>query len=279
MAGLVIHEAQTIPDPARCSSSTATASRCCAASATRSPRSRSPRRSSRAADEARSRVSTGRFVRLEPFAPALEAEVRRRSTSTRRPGANLSSPGRPALPRLVGGAMAERPRGRIPFAVRRHDAARWSGPRASTRSRAHRDARSARPSSARTARGGPVNPECKRLMLGHAFAAGALRVELVVDARNQEPAAIRSWGPAGRRAAPAQDHLDRLRARHPCSSRSPTRSGRRCAPAWRRGWRRSKPPRAKTRSSPGAPGMYAHAALFLRRAPRFRATGLTSPPP
>lgn len=33
-------------------------------------------------------------------------------------------------------------------------------------------------------RGGAVNPEVKRLMLGHAFDAGALRVELRVDARN-----------------------------------------------------------------------------------------------
>ncbi|MDO1558906.1 GNAT family protein [Brevundimonas sp. 2R-24] len=35
------------------------------------------------------------------------------------------------------------------------------------------------------ARGGPVNPESKRLMLERAFAAGALRVFFQVDARNQ----------------------------------------------------------------------------------------------
>ena len=33
-------------------------------------------------------------------------------------------------------------------------------------------------------RGGAVNPEGKLLMLGHAFASGAIRVELVTDARN-----------------------------------------------------------------------------------------------
>ena len=33
-------------------------------------------------------------------------------------------------------------------------------------------------------RGGPVNPEAKLLMLGHAFDSGAIRVELVTDARN-----------------------------------------------------------------------------------------------
>lgn len=34
------------------------------------------------------------------------------------------------------------------------------------------------------ARGGAVNPEAKLLMLDHAFAAGAVRVEIVADARN-----------------------------------------------------------------------------------------------
>ncbi len=39
------------------------------------------------------------------------------------------------------------------------------------------------------ARGGPVNPEAKRLMLGHAFDAGARRVQFRVDALNQRSAA------------------------------------------------------------------------------------------
>ena len=33
-------------------------------------------------------------------------------------------------------------------------------------------------------RGGPVNPSCKRLMLGHAFDSGAIRVQFRVDAIN-----------------------------------------------------------------------------------------------
>ena len=33
-------------------------------------------------------------------------------------------------------------------------------------------------------RGGPVNPSCKRLLLGHAFASGANRVQFRVDAIN-----------------------------------------------------------------------------------------------
>lgn len=34
------------------------------------------------------------------------------------------------------------------------------------------------------AQGGPVNPQCKLLMLGHAFACGAERVELKTDSEN-----------------------------------------------------------------------------------------------
>jgi RimJ/RimL family protein N-acetyltransferase len=45
------------------------------------------------------------------------------------------------------------------------------------------------------ARGGPVNPACKRLLLGHAFEAGAVRVEIVTDAINPgSQAAIRKLG-------------------------------------------------------------------------------------
>ena len=45
------------------------------------------------------------------------------------------------------------------------------------------------------ARGGPVNPACKRLLLGHAFEAGAVRVEIITDAINPgSQAAIRKLG-------------------------------------------------------------------------------------
>jgi RimJ/RimL family protein N-acetyltransferase len=45
------------------------------------------------------------------------------------------------------------------------------------------------------ARGGPVNPSCKRLMLGHAFTGGAVRVEILTDAINPgSQAAIRKLG-------------------------------------------------------------------------------------
>ena len=45
------------------------------------------------------------------------------------------------------------------------------------------------------ARGGPVNPSCKRLLLGHAFDSGAVRVEIITDAINPgSQAAIRKLG-------------------------------------------------------------------------------------
>ena len=45
------------------------------------------------------------------------------------------------------------------------------------------------------ARGGRVNPACKRLLLGHAFDAGALRVEILTDALNlRSRAAITKLG-------------------------------------------------------------------------------------
>lgn len=44
-------------------------------------------------------------------------------------------------------------------------------------------------------RGGAVNPEAKLLMLAHAFASGAMRVELITDARNlRSQAAIAKLG-------------------------------------------------------------------------------------
>lgn len=47
------------------------------------------------------------------------------------------------------------------------------------------------------ARGGAVNPACKRLLLGQAFEAGAVRVEIITDAVNeQSQAAIRKLGAA-----------------------------------------------------------------------------------
>jgi RimJ/RimL family protein N-acetyltransferase len=45
------------------------------------------------------------------------------------------------------------------------------------------------------ARGGAVNPACKRLLLDYAFSNGAVRVEIITDAQNAaSAAAIRKLG-------------------------------------------------------------------------------------
>jgi len=45
------------------------------------------------------------------------------------------------------------------------------------------------------ARSGPVNPESKRLLLAHAFDAGAIRVEFMIDVRNaRSQAAVEKLG-------------------------------------------------------------------------------------
>ena len=55
-------------------------------------------------------------------------------------------------------------------------------------------------------RGGPVNPSCKRLMIGNAFEAGARRVAFMVDTRNQRSqAAVGKLGAT--REGVIRDHM------------------------------------------------------------------------
>ena len=133
------------------------------------------------------RILTGRFVRLEPFAPALEAEVRRALDvdpdawaimSTAADGAHFDGWWAAALADAAAGR-------RIPFAVRRLETGEIAGTTSLLEIRARHGgveigATFYRPDQ----RSGPVNPECKRLLFAHAFEAGAVRVEFVVDSRN-----------------------------------------------------------------------------------------------
>jgi RimJ/RimL family protein N-acetyltransferase len=146
----------------------------------------------------RTEVLEDRFVRLEPFTPALEAEVR---------AALDCDP--EAWDIMVGAAYGEHFEGwwasalaamaagsRIAFAVRR----KVDGAVVGTTSlyeikpdyrRCEIGSTFYRPE----ARGGAVNPACKRLLLGHAFDAGAVRVEIITDAINPASgAAIRKLG-------------------------------------------------------------------------------------
>lgn len=139
-----------------------------------------------------------RFVRLEPFTPSLEAEMRAALDCDPESwdimvsagyGAHFDGWWRSALSAMAQGT-------RIAWAVRRRD----DGTLVGTTSlyeikpdyrRCEIGSTFYRPE----ARGGAVNPACKRLLLGHAFDAGAVRVEILTDAINPaSQAAIRKLG-------------------------------------------------------------------------------------
>ncbi|MBU1539535.1 MAG: GNAT family N-acetyltransferase [Alphaproteobacteria bacterium] len=139
-----------------------------------------------------------RFVRLEPFTPSLEAEMRAALDCDPESwdimvaagyGAHFDGWWRSALSAMAQGT-------RIAWAVRRRD----DGALVGTTSlyeikpdyrRCEIGSTFYRPE----ARGGAVNPACKRLLLGHAFDAGAVRVEILTDAINPaSQAAIRKLG-------------------------------------------------------------------------------------
>jgi len=133
------------------------------------------------------RVLSGRIVRLEPFAPTLEAEVRRALDVDPQAWAIMSSPA--DGPRFDGWwaqAMTEAAAARrIPLAVRRLDTGEVVGTTSFLEIRApHRSVEIGATFYRSDQRSGPVNPECKQLMLAQAFEAGAVRVEFAVDTRN-----------------------------------------------------------------------------------------------
>lgn len=141
---------------------------------------------------------SNRFVRLEPFSEAARADIGAALDCdpdawdvmvTPAYGAHFATWWASAMAAMQAGS-------RIPYAV--HDAA--SGRIIGTTSlyeikpdyrRCEIGSTFYRPE----ARGGAVNPACKRLLLGHAFEAGAVRVEIITDAVNAASrAAIRKLG-------------------------------------------------------------------------------------
>jgi N-acetyltransferase len=142
----------------------------------------------------------GRFVRLEPFAPELEAEVRAALDVEDDGWAFLSTAAHgPRFDAWWARSMAEAAAGRrIPFAVRRLDSSEIVGTTSLSAIRAeHRSVEIGSTFYRPGQRGGPVNPDCKLLLLAHAFSAGAIRVELVVDLRNlRSQAAVLKLGAA-----------------------------------------------------------------------------------
>lgn len=140
---------------------------------------------------------TGRFVQLEPLAEehreGLRVAARDPEIWTYMPD-DGSGPGFDAW--FDEGRKAHESGAHLAFAVRRLTDNTLVG---STRFfeivPAHKRAEIGWTWYAKPAQAGMVNPECKLLLLSHAFAAGANRVELKTDARNaRSRAAIAKLG-------------------------------------------------------------------------------------
>ncbi len=132
-------------------------------------------------------VLENRWVRLEPFSPELKEEVRRAisvdpeawsimvSTAY---GENFDGWWDGFVERLIAGRDT-------PYAVRRREDDRVVG--TSTLHDlfpVHRRVELGSTFYHPDARGGAVNPATKRLLLGHAFDSGIVRVEIITDAIN-----------------------------------------------------------------------------------------------
>jgi RimJ/RimL family protein N-acetyltransferase len=139
-----------------------------------------------------------RFVRLEPLAPTLEDEVRAALDCD--PASwdiMVAAAYGPYFDDWWHAALRAMAQGtRIAWAVRRLDDGAVVGTTSLYEIRP--DYRRCEVGSTfyrPEARGGPVNPSCKRLLLGHAFDGGAVRVEILTDAINPgSQAAIRKLG-------------------------------------------------------------------------------------
>ncbi len=139
-----------------------------------------------------------RFVRLEPLAPTLEDEVRAALDCD--PASwdiMVAAAYGPYFDDWWHAALRAMAQGtRIAWAVRRMDDGAVVGTTSLYEIRP--DYRRCEVGSTfyrPEARGGPVNPSCKRLLLGHAFDGGAVRVEILTDATNPgSQAAIRKLG-------------------------------------------------------------------------------------
>ena len=146
----------------------------------------------------RTEVLEDRFVRLEPFTSSLEAEVRAAlDCDPDAWGVMVGAAYGDHFDGWWASALAAMAAGtRLAFAVRR----KADGVVVGTTSlyEIRPDYRRCEVGSTfyrPEARGGAINPACKRLLLGHAFDAGAVRVEIITDAINPgSGAAIRKLG-------------------------------------------------------------------------------------
>lgn len=143
-------------------------------------------------------VLENEFVRLEPFAATIQDEVRTALNCD--PAAwdgMVAAAHGPNFDGWWAAALAAKSAGsRIPWAVRCQGDGTVVGTTSLYEIRPeHRRCEIGSTFYRPGARGGVVNPACKRLLLGHAFAAGAVRVEIITDALNPASrAAIRKLG-------------------------------------------------------------------------------------
>lgn len=143
-------------------------------------------------------VLEDRFVRLEPFTAGLEGEVRAALNGdpeawngmvSAAHGEHFDGWWAAALKAMEAGS-------RIAFAVRRLSDGAVVGTTSLYEIKPeHRRCEVGSTFYRPDARGGPVNPACKRLLLDYAFSNGAVRVEIITDALNAaSQAAIRKLG-------------------------------------------------------------------------------------
>lgn len=138
------------------------------------------------------------FVRLEPFNAALRDEVRAALDCD--PEAWNGMVGAACGPHFDGwwdaAIKAMAAGARIAFAVRRRSDGAIVGTTSLYEIKPeHRRCEVGSTFYRPEARGGPINPACKRLLLDHAFSNGAIRVEIITDALNvASQAAIRKLG-------------------------------------------------------------------------------------
>jgi RimJ/RimL family protein N-acetyltransferase len=141
----------------------------------------------------------GRFVRLEPYAPWLKDDVRA-ALDCDVEAWSLFGSGSGQGEHFDGwwerATLGQAEGTQMPYAVRRLADGKVVGTTSYLHLRAeHGGVEIGSTFYSPEARSGPVNPECKLLLIGHAFAAGAVRVELRTDGRNiRSQAAIAKLG-------------------------------------------------------------------------------------
>jgi RimJ/RimL family protein N-acetyltransferase len=151
----------------------------------------------------------GRFLRLQPFAPGLKAAVRAAVDCDPETWAIMPiNPMGDGFDAYWSAACGAPPEQRMAYAIRRCNDDRVIG-----MSTYYNEFLSQRGGSIGTSflhpsvRGGPANPEAKLLMLDHAFACGAVRVQFKVDTRNRRSQAAMAKLGATREGVLRQDRL------------------------------------------------------------------------